>query len=63
MCESNAYLMRDGKEELVFQDVAVLEPKGDYLLMKGILGNPLEIKAKLVKLDFMSHKILLEDSP
>jgi predicted RNA-binding protein len=40
MCESNAYLMRDGKEELVFQDVAVLEPKGDYLLMKGILGNP-----------------------
>jgi len=62
MCESNAYLMRDGKEELVFQDVAVLEPKGDYLLMKGILGNPLEIKAKLVKLDFMGHKILLEDS-
>jgi len=62
MCESNAYIVRGGKEELVLGDVATLEPKGDHLLLRGILGHSVEIKARLVKLDFMGHKILLEDS-
>jgi predicted RNA-binding protein len=61
MCESNAYIVRDGKEELVFKDVASLEPQGDNLLLKGVLGNPMEVKARLLKMDFMAHKILLEE--
>jgi len=62
MCESNAYIVRDGKEELVLEDVASMEPQGeDNLLLKGILGNPVQVKARLLKMDFMAHKILLEE--
>ena len=62
MCESNAYILRDGKEELVFKDVASMEPQGENLLLRGVLGNPLEVKkVRLLKMDFMAHKILLEE--
>lgn len=61
MCESNAYIVRDGKEELLVKDVASMEPQGDNLLLKGVLGNATEIKARLIKMDFMEHKILLEE--
>jgi predicted RNA-binding protein len=63
MCESNVYMLRNGKEELVLADVASIEPKGDSYLLRGILGNPVEIKGKLLKLDFMAHKVILIDDP
>ncbi len=61
MCESNAYMLKDGKEELVMEDVASIEPQGDSLLLRGVLGNPVEVKAKFHKLDLMAHKIILID--
>jgi len=61
MCESNAYIVRNGKEELVLKDVASMEPQGENLLLKGVLGNATEVKARLLKMDFMEHKILLEE--
>jgi predicted RNA-binding protein len=63
MCESNVYLIRDGKEELVLADVASIEPKGDCFVLEGLLGNRVELKAKLVKLDLMAHKILFTKTP
>ncbi|MBN1653843.1 MAG: CooT family nickel-binding protein [Deltaproteobacteria bacterium] len=63
MCESNVYVLRNGKEELLLDDVASIEPKGDCLVLKGILGKSIEIKAKLLKLDLMAHKVILVDEP
>ena len=62
MCESNAYIVRDGKEELLFKDVASLEPQGDKMILTGILGNAMEVKAELLKMDLMAHKIILKSS-
>ncbi len=61
MCESNAYIVRDGKEELVLRDVASMEPQGEKVVLKGVLGHATEVKARLLKMDFMEHKILLEE--
>ena len=63
MCESNVYLVRDGKEELVLADVASIEPKGDGFVLRGILGDSVELKANLLKLDLMAHKILFTKTP
>ena len=63
MCESNVYVLRNGKEELVMADVATIEPRGDVVVLGGILGKPLEVKARLFKLDLMAHKILLIEGP
>jgi len=61
MSESNAYVARDRKEELVLKDVASTEPQGEKVALKGVLGHATEVKARLLKMDFMEHKILLEE--
>ena len=63
MCESTAYLKRGDKEEKFFDDVAHLAPKGDKLILTGILGRQMEIKAEIVELDLMAHKIVLREIP
>ena len=63
MCESNAYIKRGDKEELMLQDVARIVPKGDKLVLTGILGNQVEVRAEIVELDLMGHKILLKETP
>jgi len=63
MCESTAYLQKGGRQELLLEDVARIVPHGDKVILTGILGNQLEIKAEIVELDLMGHKILLKERP
>jgi predicted RNA-binding protein len=58
MCESNAYLVRDGNEELVLSDVSIIEPvEGGYLL-SGLFGESITVKGKLSEMNLMKHKIV-----
>ena len=61
MCESNAYIKRGDKEELLLEDVARIVPEGDKLVLMGVLGNRVEIKAEITELDLIGHKILLKE--
>ena len=60
MCESNAYIFRDGKEELLLEDVDVMERDGEQIRIKNIFGEEKVIKAKLKRFSLVEHKILLE---
>ncbi|MFH2093883.1 MAG: CooT family nickel-binding protein [Pseudomonadota bacterium] len=60
MCESNVYLKKNGIEELVMENVAAVTPAGDNLfLLKGLLGERLEVKAIIEDINLMGHKITL----
>ena len=61
MCESNVYLLKDGNEELVMENVAVVTPieKNKYLL-KGLLGERKEISGVIEDINLMGHKITLK---
>ncbi len=61
MCQSNAYLIKNGQEQLVMEDVSLVKPQGDSLLLVGILGESKEIKARIKELQLMDHRILLEE--
>jgi len=61
MCESTAYIKRGDKEELVLEDVAHVLPKGEKLILSGILGNRVEVQAEIVEIDLMAHKIILQE--
>jgi len=63
MCESTAYLKRGDKEEKIFEDVAHVVPKGDKVILTGVLGRQAEFKAEIVELDLMAHKIVLREIP
>ena len=61
MCESNAYLYKGNKQELLLKDVGILKPAEEgRLLLENIFGEQINIKAKIVEINFQEHKIVLE---
>lgn len=60
MCESNAYVIKDGKENLVMESVANLTFHGDHVALKSIFGEEKELKARLLEINLIGHCILLE---
>jgi predicted RNA-binding protein len=62
MCEANAFLLREGKEELLLEEVDIVEPEedGQYRLV-SIFGEQKIIKGKLKGMNLVNHKILFED--
>ena len=59
MCEAAAYIVKNGQEELVLQDVDVIEPDGDNLRLVNIFGEQKVLKAAILSLNLVDHKVLL----
>jgi len=60
MCESSAYLMKDGSDgELILEDVVLMKPQGDKIVLTSILGEQKEISADIDHIDLLHHKIML----
>ncbi len=62
MCEANAYLIKEGKEELVLEDISVLRPEKDELYLQNIFGEQKRIKARIKEMNLIDHRIILEES-
>ena len=64
MCEANAYLLKDGAEELLLEAVDLLEPeKGGTFKLVSIFGEQITVKGRLKKMNLVTHKILFEEQP
>ncbi|MBM4294526.1 MAG: CooT family nickel-binding protein [Deltaproteobacteria bacterium] len=59
MCEAAAYILKDGKEELLLADVDVIEPDGEYLRLISIFGEQKTVKATIQSLNLVNHKVVL----
>ena len=63
MCESNVYVRRGEKEELVMENVAAVTPsEGGFFLLRGLLGEVREIKGTLFDINLMAHRIVFTES-
>jgi len=62
MCESNAYLIKNGKEELIMESVTLVKPVGDSVLLRSIFGEETTVRANLSEMDLTGHRILLESA-
>lgn len=60
MCEANAYLRKEGKEELFFENVDKVLPHEDGLLLEDIFGRRKIVKARIKELALVDHRIILE---
>jgi len=60
MCQSNAYLERDGQEELILEDVGLIRPEGGKILLISIFGEEEIVDAEIKEIDLLHHKIVLE---
>ncbi len=61
MCLSKAYVDRNGKRELLMEEIISVEIKGGKLLLRTLFGEQKEIGANIRQIDFLSHSIFLEN--
>ncbi|MBM2839145.1 MAG: hypothetical protein HW415_1770 [Deltaproteobacteria bacterium] len=61
MCESHAYIMKDGKEELFLENVDVIKPEeGGRLLIRSIFGEQKVFDGHIREIALLKHRIVLE---
>ena len=59
MCEANAYLVKDGYEDVIMESVDILKPENDGIYLENIFGERLKIKARIKEMNLVDHRILL----
>ncbi|MEW6381245.1 MAG: CooT family nickel-binding protein [bacterium] len=61
MCEANAYIDHEGKEELYMESVDVIKPEAENkLLIMNIFGDQKILQGRIKRISLLNHKILLE---
>ncbi len=61
MCESSVYFKKGNDEELLMENVAAIQPlpEGKFLL-RGLLGESMEVSGIIDEINLMGHKIILK---
>lgn len=60
MCESNAYIKKEGKEELYLEGVDLIRPEGNRIYMRSLFGEERFFDGKIKEISLVKHKIVLE---
>lgn len=60
MCEANAYVIKDGNEELYLENVDVMKPEEGKILLKNLFGEQKVFEGQIKEISLLRHKILLE---
>jgi predicted RNA-binding protein len=62
MCEANAYLLKEGKEELIFEDLMILRPEQEGIYLQNIFGEQKRIRARIKEMNLVEHRVILEEA-
>ena len=59
MCQATVYLAQDGQEKEIMRDVILLEPVEDGLRLQAFFEEPVIVKARVSRVDFLKHSVVL----
>jgi len=60
MCEAHAFILRDGSEEKIMENVDQVEVENDEIRMINIFGEQKMLRAKIRSYSNSERKIVLE---
>lgn len=60
MCEANAYVIKDGDEELYLENVDIMKPEEGRIFLKNLFGEQKVFEGQIKEISLLRHKILLE---
>jgi len=60
MCEATAYLIQNGKEELILENVDELHKEGNTIKIINLFGDQKVLDAQIKMISFVENKIVLE---
>ncbi len=61
MCEANAYIYRDGNEELYLENVDLLIPEGTRIYLRNLFGEQKTFEGTLKEISLLRHRIILQE--
>lgn len=61
MCEANAYIYKDGKEELYLESVDIMRPEEGKIYLKNLFGEQKVFDGRIKEISLLKHKIVLEN--
>ena len=62
MCEANAYILKDGNEELYLENVDIVRPEDGKIFLKNLFGEQKVFEGAVKEISLIKHKIVLESS-
>ncbi|MDA8155410.1 MAG: CooT family nickel-binding protein [Actinomycetota bacterium] len=60
MCDLNAYLLNEGKEELFLENVDVIRPEGGMVYLKSLFGEERRFEGAIKEILAIKRKIVLQ---
>lgn len=60
MCEANAYIYKEGKEELYLENVDVMRPEEGKIYLRSLFGEQKIFEGTIREISLLHHKIVLE---
>lgn len=59
MCQTTAYLLENGQEKLLMNDVVSLIPEEGQVRLVNLFGEELRVAGRIRQMDLLSHKIFI----
>lgn len=60
MCDTTAFVLRDGREEKILENVERIETDGDQLTLTNIYGESESLRGRLRLFDNSGGKLVIE---
>lgn len=60
MCEAIVYLNKDGKQEMLMENVVTVRPESDKLILIDLFGERREVRAAIKEVKLLDHQVILE---
>ncbi|TZE80615.1 CooT family nickel-binding protein [Calorimonas adulescens] len=60
MCESKVFLLENGEEKPIMEDVIYIEPQDGRVFMYDLLGEQKIVDAVIKEVKLLDHKVILE---
>lgn len=60
MCEANAYIYKNGKEELYLENVDIMRPEEGKIYLKNLFGEQKVFDGNIKEISLLKHRIVLE---
>ncbi|MCE5195179.1 MAG: CooT family nickel-binding protein [Nitrospiraceae bacterium] len=61
MCETNAYIFKDGKEELYLESLDSARPEDSKVYLKNMFGEQKIFNGKIKEVSFLKGRVILEE--
>jgi len=61
MCEARVILRSDEGEKTVMEDAAALTASGDTVTIRNVLGDRVEVTARIERVDLLSNVVILRN--